>query len=134
MRKKTVVFRMPARFVVFRYKDLPAEWHVTCLESSAFGWGSSVEDAFTHLLKSVRTQFNEAAEVGTDAVFGGAVDSEWVSAFEEGRHPTLEDVIIAFSAEGDIEVSPAPRARARLFGPVRVRSTSAPPKGEALSA
>lgn len=125
MTTQAVDIRFPARFVVFRYKEAPKEWHVTCLEAHAFGSGSTVDAAFADLFKTVAAQFQEASTEGFDALFEGAIDDEWVEAYRRGKHPALEDVVVSLSAEGEIGLVISPKVRARLSGAVRVSTPGA---------
>lgn len=125
MAKQSIDIRLPAKFVVFRYKDNPKEWHVTCLEAHAFGWGRTIDAAFAHLLKTIGAQFEEASREGYDALFKGAADSEWATAYDEGRHPALDDVVVSWSGEGEISLVLSPHVRAHLSGAVRIDTSVA---------
>ena len=107
----------PVRLILYRYKDVPAEWHATCLEFAAFGWGRTPVDALEEVAKTISGEFAEVLARGiSDAVPVGP-DPEWDQAYREGRHPIHDDIVLVVHGTGKVSIT---------IGRGRPRATVAP--------
>ncbi len=105
MPKKPITLSIPAHIVMFKYADLPDEWHVVCLETSAFGCGPTVGHALEALQKTLEGQYAEAVKNGNTGIVTADPDPDWVRTYREGKHPHEERVRIFFCGRLDYSMA-----------------------------
>ncbi len=102
---KSTTLNAPLHLVVFRYTDVPDEWHAMCLETSAFGVGRDLGGALAGLGRTLEGQFEELVRRGNDALVTPRPDPEWVRAYKDRKHPALDRVRILFCGRSTVSIA-----------------------------
>lgn len=124
MSAKPTILEMDTHALIYQYQDVPGEWHATCLELAAFGSGSGPAEAMESLMKSVQGLLNESRKHGWSSVFGCGADPEWIRAFNEGKHPADDRVLVAVKGVVTIRATMSERKpKVEFVGPVRIGSS-----------
>lgn len=103
-KKQSTTLKLPVHLVIFRYSDIPNEWHAMCLETSAFGSGRDLRQALVGLGKTLEGQFDELVQRGNVDLVTPNPDPEWVVAYKERKHPALDRIKILFCGQATVPI------------------------------